>query len=153
MSLVTVLFAVIFGGILHFTRLNMERESVQMMRAMAFRPIMKTPVGMPNDTEHKMRLPFFTLTIDENGEITSQKEVSIADIVVDDLLLVKPGEKIPVDGDVVGGESYVDESMINGEPIPKVKKDGEEVFAGTINQDGVLYIKAKKIGKVSFLFG
>lgn len=67
------------------------------------------------------------------------------------MLLVKPGEKIPVDGDVVGGESYVDESMINGEPIPKVKKDGEEVFAGTINQDGVLHIRAKKIGKETVL--
>ena len=91
------------------------------------------------------------IELDDNGEITSQKEVSIADIVIGDLLLVKPGEKIPVDGDVVGGESYVDESMINGEPIPKVKKDGEEVFAGTINQDGVLYIKAQKIGKETVL--
>ncbi|WP_298499898.1 heavy metal translocating P-type ATPase [uncultured Methanobrevibacter sp.] len=91
------------------------------------------------------------IELDENGEIVSQKEVSIADIVIDDLLLVKPGDKIPVDGDVVGGESYVDESMINGEPIPKVKKDGEEVFAGTINQDGVLYIKAQKIGKETVL--
>ena len=91
------------------------------------------------------------IELDENGEIASQKEVSIADIEIDDLLLVKPGEKIPVDGDVVGGESYVDESMINGEPIPKVKKDGEEVFAGTINQDGVLYIKAQKIGKETVL--
>ena len=89
--------------------------------------------------------------LDENGEVISQKEVSIADIVIDDLLLVKPGEKIPVDGDVVGGESYVDESMINGEPIPKVKKDGEEVFAGTINQDGILYIRAQKIGKETVL--
>ncbi|WP_406535946.1 heavy metal translocating P-type ATPase [Methanobrevibacter sp.] len=91
------------------------------------------------------------IEIDDAGEIISQKEVSIADIVIDDLLLVKPGDKIPVDGDVVGGESYVDESMINGEPIPKVKKDGEEVFAGTINQDGVLYIRAKKIGKETVL--
>ncbi|MGX8694386.1 MAG: heavy metal translocating P-type ATPase [Methanobrevibacter sp.] len=91
------------------------------------------------------------IEIDDNGEITSQKEVSISDIVIDDLLLVRPGEKIPVDGDVVGGQSYVDESMINGEPIPKVKKDGEEVFAGTINQDGILYIKAKKIGKETVL--
>ena len=91
------------------------------------------------------------IELDDNGEITSQKEVSIADIVIGDLLLVKPGEKIPVDGDVIGGESYVDESMINGEPIPKVKKDGEEVFAGTINQDGVLYIKAQKIGKETVL--
>ena len=92
-----------------------------------------------------------SIELDESGEIVSQKEVSISDIVLDDLLLVKPGEKIPVDGDVVGGESYVDESMINGEPIPKVKKDGEEVFAGTINQDGVLYIRAKKIGKETVL--
>ena len=91
------------------------------------------------------------IELDENGEIISQKEVSIADIQIEDLLLVKPGEKIPVDGDVVGGESYVDESMINGEPIPKVKKDGEEVFAGTINQDGVLYIRAQKIGKETVL--
>lgn len=91
------------------------------------------------------------IELDDNGEIISQKEVSIADIVIGDLLLVRPGDKIPVDGDVVGGESYVDESMINGEPIPKVKKDGEEVFAGTINQDGVLYIKAQKIGKETVL--
>ena len=91
------------------------------------------------------------IELDENGEIKSQKEVSIAGIEIGDLLLVKPGEKIPVDGDVVGGESYVDESMINGEPIPKVKKDGEEVFAGTINQDGVLHIKAQKIGKETVL--
>ena len=91
------------------------------------------------------------IEVDENGEVILQKEVSISDIVLDDLLLVKPGEKIPVDGDVVGGESYVDESMINGEPIPKVKKDGEEVFAGTINQDGVLHIRAKKIGKETVL--
>ena len=91
------------------------------------------------------------IELDENGEIKSQKEVSIADIEIGDLLLVRPGDKIPVDGDVVGGESYVDESMINGEPIPKVKKDGEEVFAGTINQDGILYIKAQKIGKETVL--
>ena len=88
---------------------------------------------------------------DDKGNIISQKEVSIADINVGDVLLVKPGEKIPVDGNVIGGESYVDESMINGEPIPKVKKDGEEVFAGTINQDGILQIKAQKIGKETLL--
>ena len=91
------------------------------------------------------------IELDENGEIISQKEVSIADIEIGDLLLVRPGDKIPVDGDVIGGESYVDESMINGEPIPKVKKDGEDVFAGTINQDGVLHIRAQKIGKETVL--
>ena len=91
------------------------------------------------------------IELDENGKISSQNEVSISDIVIEDLLLVKPGDKIPVDGNVIGGESYVDESMINGEPIPKFKKDGEKVFAGTINQDGVLHIKAEKIGKETVL--
>ena len=91
------------------------------------------------------------IELDENGKISSQNEVSISDIVIGDLLLVKPGDKIPVDGNVIGGESYVDESMINGEPIPKIKKDGEKVFAGTINQDGVLHIRAEKIGKETVL--
>ena len=89
--------------------------------------------------------------VDENNEVISQKEVQIAEINLGDNLLVKPGDKIPVDGKVIGGESYVDESMINGEPIPKVKKDGEEVFAGTINQDGVLIISALKIGSQTVL--
>lgn len=89
--------------------------------------------------------------VDENNEIISQKEVQIAEINLKDKLLVRPGDKIPVDGKVIGGESYVDESMINGEPVPKVKKDGEEVFAGTINQDGVLIISALKIGSETVL--
>ena len=91
------------------------------------------------------------IEVDQSGEVTSQKEVSIADIVIGDLLLVKPGDKIPVDGEVIGGASYVDESMINGEPIPKIKSQGESVFAGTINQDGILKIKAQKIGKQTLL--
>lgn len=91
------------------------------------------------------------IELDSNGNIVSQKEVNIKEIQIDDTLLVRPGDKIPVDGEVIGGHSYVDESMINGEPIPKAKRDGEEVFAGTINQDGVLHIKAKKIGSETVL--
>lgn len=91
------------------------------------------------------------IELDSNGNIVSQKEVNIKEIQIGDILLVRPGDKIPVDGEVIGGHSYVDESMINGEPIPKVKRDGEEVFAGTINQDGVLHIKAKKIGSKTVL--
>ena len=89
--------------------------------------------------------------LDENNEILSQNEVQIAEIKMGDSLLVKPGDKIPVDGKVINGESYVDESMINGEPIPKVKNNGEDVFAGTINQDGILVIEALKIGKQTLL--
>lgn len=91
------------------------------------------------------------IELDSNGNIVSQKEVNIKEIQIGDILLVRPGDKIPVDGEVIGGHSYVDESMINGEPIPKAKRDGEEVFAGTINQDGVLHIKAKKIGSKTVL--
>ena len=91
------------------------------------------------------------IELDSNGNIVSQKEVNIKEIQIGDILLVRPGDKMPVDGEVIGGHSYVDESMINGEPIPKAKRDGEEVFAGTINQDGVLHIKAKKIGSKTVL--
>ena len=72
MSMLTVLFAVIFGGILHFTRRNLERESLQMMRAMAFQPMnMTAPIEIPDDRDKKMRLPFFTLRIENNGTITA----------------------------------------------------------------------------------
>lgn len=91
------------------------------------------------------------IELDSNGNIVSQKEVNIKEIQIGDILLVRPGDKIPVDGEVIGGHSYVDWTMINGEPIPKAKRDGEEVFAGTINQDGVLHIKAKKIGSKTVL--
>lgn len=72
MSVVTVLFAVIFAGILHFTRRNIERESLQMMRGMAFQPIpMAAPVEIPDNSDNNMRLPFFTLMIDERGSINA----------------------------------------------------------------------------------
>ncbi|NIG53361.1 heavy metal translocating P-type ATPase [Chitinophaga sp. Cy-1792] len=81
--------------------------------------------------------------IQENGDTA---EVLLAQVKVGDLLLVKPGEKIPVDGTVTAGSSYVDESMISGEPLPVLKENNAEVFAGTINQKGVLRFKAVKVG-------
>ncbi|MFA5102816.1 MAG: heavy metal translocating P-type ATPase [Candidatus Thermoplasmatota archaeon] len=78
-------------------------------------------------------------------------EISIEEVVVDDVVLVKPGGKIPVDGVVVQGESYVDESMVTGEPLPVVKRQGETVIGGTLNTNSVLQIKATKIGKDSLL--
>jgi Cu+-exporting ATPase len=89
--------------------------------------------------------------IDEKGNTVSEEEISIEDIQIDDILLVKPGEKVPADSEVVVGKSYVDESMITGEPVPKLKEKGEEVFAGTINQDGLIKVQAKKIGKETVL--
>ncbi len=60
--------------------------------------------------------------------------------------MLKPGGKIPVDGIVESGESYVDESMISGEPVPVLKEKGTRVFAGTINQKGSFQFKAEKVG-------
>lgn len=73
-------------------------------------------------------------------------EIPIASVKVGHILLVRPGEKIPVDGSVIEGVSFVDESMISGEPVAVEKKTNEKVFAGTINQKGSLKIEAQKVG-------
>lgn len=78
-------------------------------------------------------------------------EIPIADVQIDDVVLVKPGEKIAVDGEVIEGNSFVDESMISGEPIHVEKIQGEKVYAGTINQKGSFRFKAKKVGKDTLL--
>lgn len=85
-----------------------------------------------------------TVTIIHTDEQAT--EISIAQVKVNDLLLVKPGEKIPVDGIVKNGSSYVDESMISGEAIPVTKQPGDRVFAGTINQKGSFQFTAQKVG-------
>jgi Cu2+-exporting ATPase len=79
------------------------------------------------------------------------QELPVSQVKKNFILLVKPGEKIPVDGEVTGGESFVDESMITGEPIPVEKKTGEKVFAGTINQKGSFRFRAEKVGAETLL--
>ena len=85
-----------------------------------------------------------TVTVVHHGG--HQVEAPIASVNVGDTLLVKPGEKIAVDGVVSTGTSFVDESMISGEPVPVEKKAGDPVFAGTINQKGSFQFTAKKVG-------
>ncbi len=80
-----------------------------------------------------------------------QELVSIDDIAVGDTLLVKPGEKVPVDGSVIEGSSSIDESMISGEPIPVHKSVGDEVKSGTINGNSALTINAEKVGSETLL--
>ncbi len=81
----------------------------------------------------------------------TERQTAIEDVDADDIILVKPGEKIAVDGVVISGSSYVDESMLSGEPVPVLKKENEKVFAGTINQKGSLQFKAVKVGKDTML--
>ncbi len=80
-----------------------------------------------------------------------EKTIPIKDAQVNDIILVKPGEKIPVDGTLLEGSSFVDESMISGEPIPVEKHIGTKVFAGTINQKGSFKFKAEKIAADTLL--
>ena len=82
---------------------------------------------------------------------SKELEIDISEIKINDILIVKPGEKIPTDGIVVKGESSVNESMVTGESLPVEKTKGSNVIGATINQDGVLYVKATKIGKDTFL--
>ncbi len=73
-------------------------------------------------------------------------ELAIEEVVAGDLIEVRPGERIPVDGEVVEGNSYIDESMISGEPVPVEKQPGSEVVGGTVNQNGALTFRATKVG-------
>ena len=82
---------------------------------------------------------------------SDKRTVPITAVQKGDTILVKPGERIAVDGIVVTGESYVDESMLNGEPVPMHKQSGEKVFAGTINQKGTFRFIADKIGSDTML--
>ncbi|MFI2744492.1 heavy metal translocating P-type ATPase [Zhouia sp. PK063] len=81
----------------------------------------------------------------------TEKQTAIKNVNAGDVILVKSGEKIAVDGMVTMGSSYVDESMLSGEPVPVLKKEKEKVFAGTINQKGSFYFKAVKVGKETML--
>lgn len=85
--------------------------------------------------------------------VTDNKEIEIRveDVQIGDIVVVKPGEKIPVDGQVVDGRSYVDESMITGEPMPVLKSKADGVVAGTLNKNSVIKFTATRIGKDTVL--
>jgi Cu2+-exporting ATPase len=92
--------------------------------------------------------PKTVLKVAANG---TTKEFLIATVKPGDIILIKPGEKIPVDGILTQGSSYVDESLITGEPVPVLKEKGTTVFAGTVNQKGSFQFKAEKVGANTLL--
>ncbi|MPS93072.1 heavy metal translocating P-type ATPase [Comamonas sp.] len=89
-----------------------------------------------------------TARVRKGGQV---QEVDIAQVRAGDLIEVRPGERIPVDGEVVEGRSFVDESMISGEPVPVEKAEGAEVVGGTVNQNGALAFRATKVGADTLL--
>lgn len=96
-----------------------------------------------------MRLqPKTVIVVQADG---TEKQTAIEAVQKGDIIFVKPGEKIAVDGMVTSGSSYVDESMLSGEPVPVLKKESEKVFAGTINQKGSFQFEAVKVGKETML--
>ena len=90
-----------------------------------------------------------TVTILHEGG--HQMQIPIEKVAIGDIIVVKPGEKIAVDGTVVSGNSYVDESMLSGEPVPVLKMESDKVFAGTINQKGSFQFKADRVGSETML--
>ena len=90
-----------------------------------------------------MSLGAKTARVERGGETL---ELGVDEVVPGDVVLVRPGEKVPVDGGVLDGSSYVDESMITGEPVPVQKAEGDEVVGGTINKTGAFRFQATKVG-------
>ena len=95
-----------------------------------------------------MDLQARTAVVEREGE---EQEIDIDDLRVGDVMIVRPGQKIPTDGVVVGGRSAVDESVATGESMPVEKTDGDEVIGSTINREGMLRVKATEVGDDTFL--
>ena len=105
--------------------------------------------GRASDAIRKLiRLGAKSARIVRNGE---EVEVPIEAVQPGDVMIVRPGEKIPTDGVVVSGESAVDESMVTGESMPVTRRPGDEVIGGTVNREGLLKVRATRVGRDTFL--
>jgi heavy metal translocating P-type ATPase len=93
---------------------------------------------------HLINLLPSTATVNDRG---GWREVGVEQVLVSDVVLIKPGGRIPVDGSVVGGHSFVDQATITGESMPVEKSIGKEVYAGTINQSGALEVRVERLGR------
>lgn len=120
-SIVTFLF--LFGAYLELRTLNKTRSAIKELTEMA---------------------PESALKLMDDGSFT---EVEVEEVNVDDILLVKTGAKVPVDGIVINGEGFINEASITGESLPVDKKEGSFVYAGTILENGTIQIKAEKVGE------
>src|SRR5437660_11396443 len=98
----------------------------------------KALMGLAAKTAHRFR----------DGQ---EQEIAVDEIQIGDLLRVRPGEKVPIDGEMVDGKSNIDESMITGEPMPVSKRAGDKVIGATVNQTGSFLMRAERIGSETVL--
>lgn len=108
----------------------------------------RAKAGTSSSIKNLMNLQVKRLRVEREGK---ELEINISDVEIGDIVLVKPGDNIPVDGQIISGDSYIDESMMTGEPVPVFKQNGDQVFAGTINQKGSFRFNAKKVGEETYL--
>ncbi|QGH36290.1 cadmium-translocating P-type ATPase [Gracilibacillus salitolerans] len=110
---------------------------------------MRSVMGASNALEQLVKLmPNEAHRLDDNDEV---KDVPLTELKNNDRVLVKPGEKIPVDGTIMDGKSAIDESMLTGESVPVEKFEGDEVIGGSVNNEGSLTIQVEKTGEESYL--
>lgn len=133
------------GGNAHTVELYYETSSILITLIILGKLFEAKAKGRSSEAIKKlMGLQAKTALIERDG---IEQEVPLEEVVVGDIIHVKPGEKIPVDGRIVDGRSAIDESMLTGESVPVDKSVGDEVIGATINKNGFLKIAATKVGK------
>ncbi|CAA0120577.1 Silver exporting P-type ATPase [BD1-7 clade bacterium] len=123
----TIVVLILLGQVLELRARSKTNSAIEML------------VGMSPDT---------AIRIDKNG---LEQSVPIDDVIVGDILRIRPGTKIPVDGVVTDGHSYVDESMVTGEPTAVAKHNGDPLIGATLNTSGALLMRARKVGSDTLL--
>ncbi len=146
-------FAAMITGIIVFFGLPIENYAGIAAMIMAFhltgRYVETKARGRASQAIRKLlELGAKTATVLVDGQ---EQQVAIQDVRPGDIMVVRPGEKIPTDGMVVKGESAVDESMATGESLPVTRRQGDAVIGSTLNQQGLLQVEATKVGKDTFL--
>ena len=110
---------------------------------------MKSVMGASNALQELAKMmPSTAHRLDENGQ---QEEIALKDLQSQDVILIKPSEKVPADGAVLDGDSHVNEAMLTGESKPVRKQKGDQVIGGSVNKDGSLQVKVKNTGDDSYL--
>ncbi|MFL6556781.1 MAG: heavy metal translocating P-type ATPase, partial [Bacillus sp. (in: firmicutes)] len=132
------------GSMVHSVELYFETSSILITLIILGKLFEAKAKGRSSEAIKKlMSLQAKTATIERSGV---EQQVPIEEVMVGDILHIKPGEKIPVDGKIVEGTSAIDESMLTGESVPIDKKIGDEVIGATINKNGFLKVEATKVG-------